>query len=392
MTDFPLTQAEIDGFRGLRSLKLDGLGRVNILVGGNNSGKTSVLEALSILCQPYNPDEWLSMVSRRDFGGLDETRVQSLRWCFAQTTELTDPEQIVEAVCDFKCDGRFPLRGLHVHYSEFIGEPSPEELRHYLRIVRKARHEQMVLSFAETMRGVELTHYPKWLETADSTTFHGHPYVGVEPPSLRLWEKRNIGRFSRLRNGPMLESKTLTPYSYQLNRNQLASQSKQIFEQASPSVLELLQDFDADIQGIDLASFSGDRAAVYIKHRKLGVAPLSVFGDATRRSVLLSATLLSLRDGGVLLIDEVEAGIHVRVLGRVFEWLVKSARTLKVQVFVTTHSLEALDALAFSRPVSPLEDDIVVFRLNQTVDGTQCKRLSGDLLQRLRFERGLDVR
>ena len=34
---------------------LDGLGRINVLVGANNSGKTSVLEALSILCNPQNP-------------------------------------------------------------------------------------------------------------------------------------------------------------------------------------------------------------------------------------------------------------------------------------------------------------------------------------------------
>lgn len=103
MSALSFTQLEIDGFRGLRSLKLDDLGCVNVLVGRNNSGKTSVLEALSILCQPQNPDEWLSMVRRRDFGGLDETIVQSLRWCFTQAIPLTDPEALLEFSCEFKC-------------------------------------------------------------------------------------------------------------------------------------------------------------------------------------------------------------------------------------------------------------------------------------------------
>ena len=128
MTALSFTQIEIDGFRGLRSLNLEGLGRVNILVGRNNSGKTSVLEALSILCQPQNPDEWLSMVRRRDFGGLDETIVHSLRWCFTQAT-ATDYENLIEAACEFKCCGSFPLRELSVKYSEFMGEPSSEEIR-----------------------------------------------------------------------------------------------------------------------------------------------------------------------------------------------------------------------------------------------------------------------
>jgi len=55
MTQLPFEKVFIDGFRGLRNLELDGLGPINILVGGNNSGKTSVLEALSIACNPFEP-------------------------------------------------------------------------------------------------------------------------------------------------------------------------------------------------------------------------------------------------------------------------------------------------------------------------------------------------
>ena len=80
-------------------MSLEGLGRLNLLVGENNSGKTSVLEALSILCNPMDPYEWLAMVRRRDFGGLDETLIQSLRWSFLQTGELVDPELMFRGFC-----------------------------------------------------------------------------------------------------------------------------------------------------------------------------------------------------------------------------------------------------------------------------------------------------
>lgn len=377
MPSLSFTQIEINGFRGLRSLNLEGLGRVNILVGHNNSGKTSVLEALSILCQPQNPDEWLSMVRRRDFGGLDENIVQSLRWCFTQAT-LTDYETLIEAACKFKCYGSFPLRELSVKYSEFMGVPNPKEMRHSRR-----RFMGRDLAAGGVIHGAELLHFPDWTQQ----NFH------LEPESistLRVFEDFYAPSFllGKRKLGHCLDSETLTPYSYQLNRTQLRYQSKQLFEDDAQ---ELLKDFDPDVEGIRMASFSGGRAAIYIKHRKLGIAPLSIFGDAMRRAVLLAATLPSLKEGGILLIDEVEVGIHVDALANVFKWLVKAARKLKIQIFVTTHSLEALDAI-ISADSSNSEDDIVAFHLSQSEEKTECKRFSGDLLHRLRFERGLDLR
>lgn len=370
MTTLSFTQVEIDGFRGLRSLNLEGLGRVNILVGKNNCGKSSVLEALSILCQPKNPNEWLSMVMRRDFGRLDETIVQSLRWCFTQAS-VTDYEELIQASCLFKCKGS-SLQKLAIKYSEFIGKPSPEEIRRSMRFSLASRNND-----ALSIKGAELAYFPCWTDSSRNDE-------KIKP--LVAWE--SLPSFSHRYSQTNSKSVTITPYSYQLNRLQLRVQSKQLF---SNDIVELLQDFDADIEGVQTASFSGERAAIYIKHKKLGIAPLSVFGDATRRAVLLTSTLLSLKDGGILLIDEVEVGIHVTALGNVFSWLVKAARKLNVQVFVTTHSLEALDAITFSND-DHAEEDIVVFHLEQTDEKTESKRLSGDLLYRLRVKRGLDVR
>ena len=240
------------------------------------------------------------------------------------------------------------------------------------------------------MRGAELVQQPQWSPAPFPLAFRGRSIGDGGAQTLKVWEY-DPGRMTRPPRGARIECQTLTPYSYQTNRNQVRSQSKTIFEQDSPGVLDLLRDFDADIEGIDVASFAGDRPAVYLKHRRLGIAPLSIFGDAMRRSVLLAATLPRLKDGGILLIDEVETGIHVSALGRVFDWLVAAARRLGVQVFLTTHSLEALDALISAPSIRP-EEDVVEFHLTQSEGGTLCKRFAGDLLHRLRFERGLDVR
>ncbi|MFI3190628.1 hypothetical protein BCS42_07715 [Crenothrix sp. D3] len=377
MTELSFTQVEIDGFRGLRSLNLEGLGRVNILVGKNNCGKTSVLEALSILCNPQKPSEWVAMVRRRDFGRLDENIVQSLRWCFKQKVK-TDYDAFIEASCRFKCNGRF-FNQLTVKYTEFLGKNievipiaiGPDEYGEM-----EYEHEEEITP----CRAAKLEHSLVLSQQSEYESFflEVNEKGGIIPS---FWEER------KKKYSVYINYELLTPYSYQLNKVQLQTFSEQLF---NDDIVALLKNFDADIEGIRIGSFGGSRPAIYIKHRQLGEAPLSVFGDATRRAVLLTSTLLSIKAGGVLLIDEVEVGIHVTALANVFSWLVKAARELNVQVFVTTHSLEALDAIIFSD--SDHAEDIVVFRLIQTEEKTLSKRFSGDLLHRLRSERGLDVR
>ena len=44
-----LTDICIEGFRGIRSMELNNLHPLNLMIGENNSGKTSVLEAIQLL-------------------------------------------------------------------------------------------------------------------------------------------------------------------------------------------------------------------------------------------------------------------------------------------------------------------------------------------------------
>ncbi|MFM6402741.1 MAG: AAA family ATPase, partial [Planktothrix sp.] len=54
-----LQDLQICGFRGFQEIKLSGLGQVNLIVGNNNSGKTSLLEAIAIFCNPLDPFRWI---------------------------------------------------------------------------------------------------------------------------------------------------------------------------------------------------------------------------------------------------------------------------------------------------------------------------------------------
>ena len=388
MPRYSLDSVTIDGFRGLKNLRLDGLGRNNILVGPNNSGKTSVLEALSVLCNAEDPLEWLWMVRRRDFGGLDETRIQSLRWCFRQCGQLADPDTAFDGSSTISCRGATTLRELRVNYRDIQGEPIPPAERSIDEgkfPAQQSFFDDSVLDIGPR-RGAEITHtLESEFAVLSQTERHSH-----DPISIQVWEDSPVppGR-PPLRRSP-LPVETLTPYSYQINRVQLRFHSPYLFGADRSTVLDLIREFDPEITDIQPASFRGMRPAIYLNHKRLGPAPLSVFGDALRRAVLLAGTMLSLKDGGILLVDEIETGIHVSALERVFRWIASISRQLNVQVVATTHSLEAVDAVASASSTG--HSDLVTFHLDQTEQNTEVKRIDADLLMRLRSERGLDVR
>src|SRR5260370_24518529 len=116
---------------------------------------------------------------------------------------------------------------------------------------------------------------------------------------------------------------------------------------------------------------------------------LSAFGDVVSR-VLCIALSLKLAAGGVLNIDKIESSIHVTALGPTFSWIVRSCEQLDIQLFATTHSLEAVDAMVEAEANNL--GMIVGYRLERRKGLVEAQRVDGDLLHRLRHERGLDVR
>jgi predicted ATPase len=93
--------------------------------------------------------------------------------------------------------------------------------------------------------------------------------------------------------------------------------------------------------------------------------------------------------GGVLLIDEWEAGLHPSALYRVTEWLVRAARVADVQIVGTTHSLEAFDAVVGATQADGVA--MCAYWMERTAEGHRVKRYDGDRLLSLR-EHGMDLR
>lgn len=151
-------------------------------------------------------------------------------------------------------------------------------------------------------------------------------------------------------------------------------------------ILEMLRLFDNNIIDIEILSTRKIRTAIKIRHQTLGLAPLYVFGQGINRALMMAIALMS-NENGVLLIDEIERSIYLSTIDRVFSWLVRNCEIRSIQLFITTHSLEVVDAMLAA--MTDL-DNLACFTLSK--ERLPPRRLDGEMLHRLRFDRGLDVR
>jgi hypothetical protein len=296
-----------------------------------------------------------------------------LRWLFPQSADIErNVDENYSGRIQIRAIGGYVVKSMDASYQEIRGIPDKTTL------------ESMTWRFQSrepdaTYRGAELRVAVNG--DVDSTL----STQVASPQSTQTYTFWDMARYRRRqRSSYALPVKTISPVSH---RTDVAAErySEVVFKRQTESLLELIRLFDPGVVGMQI--LGGDVSDLYLEHRKSGLTPLNAFGDGVRRAVIIALTLPSI-ENGVLLIDEIETAIHITVLNEVYRWLLTACQRLNVQLFATTHSLEAVDALlkAHTEPY----DDLALYQLGHL--GAPAKRFSGELLNRLLVERGLDVR
>jgi predicted ATPase len=73
--------------------------------------------------------------------------------------------------------------------------------------------------------------------------------------------------------------------------------------------------------------------------------PLRSLGEGMNRIFGIALALVNAK-GGMLLMDEVESGLHYSIQENVWDFIFQTAKRLDVQVFATTHSRDCFEAFA----------------------------------------------
>ncbi|MGK7945416.1 MAG: ATP/GTP-binding protein [Microcystaceae cyanobacterium] len=357
MDSKPLNSLYIHQFRGIRDLELKDLGQFNVLVGVNNSGKTSVLEALYLYLAPLIQMQWFSLIQLRD----DQlSALDSLLWLFPQDKSTSTHHNI-----SISSHGVYAVKSIKSNYSIF------DKIKDFQQKKLEKSIEIKINILAKEDDNNEHQEVSHSFSFADS---HGGQII---TDSEELKKYRFLCTY-------------ITPTSHRIDSYPSKLLTEAIKLGLKSNLITLLNIFDQQIKDLVILDSPNISSLlvpeIYIEHDKLGLIPISAFGDGVRRLVFIALQLVQLKNG-ILLIDELENTIHTKALKDAFQWIVKWCQELNIQLFATTHSLEAVDTM-----LSVTNSDLVLYRLDPKDNDMSALRIGRDRLQRLRENLGMEVR
>lgn len=363
----------IESYRGLRDIVLEDLGQINVLVGENNSGKTSVLEAIQLFEDSAVPANVLSIAKKREspltpMGRNRLPAFDAFLYSFSMKDE-SEKEIYLEAYSDKYGSCRVGIRG-GIHKDLFYIED--------MSVTERRRHE-IYCDEDGAIRVMEGDYiYEVGAFERRDFYFNEIQLQPQAPHELRPVPMRRNRRGNIMYISPM-DIYTDKILSSSLYRGMLVEEKHKL--------LDLMRLFDDRIIGIETAVSQG-RPVTMIEMEGMGLAPISIFGDGLKKILTLASAVAKMRDG-VLLIDEFETGIHKRALEQVARWLISATERYNVQVFLTTHSSDAIAALVEAQ--GQWNDNLRAYRLEHYKDNIYVKKFAGSDLYMLKNSQGMDI-
>ncbi len=285
-----LQTVTIKNFRLFKEFDIANLARVNLIVGKNNVGKSSLLEALYLLVNPDAPALPKLLEARGEFSQQNYD-ITHLFWGH----RLQNESSILIQAEDTSLKITFPNNQLSLFPEDepnqqkrlvlkYQGIEGPGQSRYELTLDRRA-----------------WVRYESQTQTTNYINTKGSNYESL----AKLWD-----------------TITLTP--------------------KEDDVINMLQILEPTAERISFQSRQTHNSGILIKCRGQDKPfPLGSMGDGMYR-ILAMAIALANSENGYLFIDEIDTGLHYRTITDLWNLVFKTAERLNVQVFATTHSSDCL--------------------------------------------------
>lgn len=314
-----ITSIEINQFRGIKQLTVSDFSNINLIVGDNNSGKTTFLEAIQLL--------------------FAKAQLSSVKNIIRQRTVLNihDNSFYTSFIKMFNVEQNEDLLDLDI-YAESNNGPIEFEMTGREKTI--SGEEALQIS---TMSSRQKTYYRK------STTFIPETVKLFTGSIISQNGKKTIEknvRFTSLDN-TMVGSVTKREVQYISSFGHLRYDLLQNIvdnPEYKKLAISILKKFDESIVDICYTK-ADDESFVESIITENGVnMPFSVYGDGIKKILYILNKLFDATDS-ILLIDEIETGLHKKYYGKLFPVVFELAKKLNVQLFIATHSMEAIDAI-----------------------------------------------
>ncbi len=324
-----IASATVEDFRGLRRLEVQGFGRVNLIIGRNNCGKTALMEALGVVDSGEDCGRALAGQQERR---VPDCPIQDVDRFWAPLFRDQDSKRGL-SISTRTAGG--DEAGISVRRVSAPAELITDELAKgsslrsawAIEVRVKSEGREKYHQIVGTSRGVQ---FPPGTGDAGSAWVRPSKSVGAI----------EIGLFSRLK---------------QTGRD--------------TELLDVLKEIDDQVTGLELLSPGGTEAELFVRQEAGALLlPLAMMGDGFQRCLEVGLAA-SAHDWPTLFVDEIDNGLHHSVLVPVWRWLAAMSRQRDLQVFATTHSEECIQAAC--QAFMALDDDgLRVIRLDRREDRT----------------------
>jgi AAA domain, putative AbiEii toxin, Type IV TA system/AAA domain len=338
----------ITRFRQFQELVLGGLTRVNLFVGRNNAGKTSILEAVELLASGAITPALLRSGRRR--GETSTLREESP----ARASRLR--VDVRRLFSDHKLE---PGTSFELH-----GRSGTLDTMLQCKVIQIFRDEEQLDLASE---GIEIGP-----QLALALTDRDGPgqitMVGLSADGGVLNEIRRQAVSPSAPEPPPVEFLSTSGAD---QRELARAWNKVVLTPEEGKVTVAMQVVEPAIERIAFGTESMGNSGALVKLEGIDdPVPLGSLGDGTSR-VLALAMYLVRASGGVLLIDEIDTGLHYSALESIWRLVIETARRLNVQVFATSHSGDCMRALAWLQSDAPdLAADVSVHRIEKGATDT----------------------
>lgn len=331
---------KIKNFRGVENLELQDLNQINIFVGENGVGKTTLLDAIFIGINPNNAELAFRTNMFRGLGNvIDEDFWRSYFYNL-------DSKNIIQIELDGQYNRKIKI--------------SPNFYTQETISLKKEDEENKIESGTTAMSELKRI-------------------VGLDISFGRINEKQNIGyqakifqdksgihwdgdkSYEELLSGNYMNNRTVSENVNLFSKFGEISNAKK-----AGIVLEMLQKLEPNIQNIESHITKG---IVVDDKRFARKASINIYGDGVLRCMHLICNVLE-HDSGITLIDEIENGLHInsreKVWNTIFNLLQQKENR---QIFATTHSYEIVESLFKVAKNVNKEDLISLLRIQKDKNG-----------------------
>ena len=324
----------IKNFKNIRELNIDRLAKVNLIVGKNSVGKSTLLEALSIYLTRGN-EIWLRgllenrgeiLVSRQNDKETQEVfNGQSYLSLFTGRQENYSRNYAIQI-------GEFPedKDAVHINQVFIVTEEKQDLFGDDTMIRRRAFAAEDLADSDDNSLNIE----GKGLEISSGNNKIVISYRKVTP---RIWDyKTNFQYVHTLdfqtdKNAILFDNISLTPEERYIIR-----------------ALQIIHPQITRINFLNVGNMrwgKESRVPIVTLEGDNNKYLLSAMGDGINRILTIILAMLNCK-GGTLLLDEFETGLHYSVQDELWKIIFMLAEELDIQVFATTHSNDCVNSFA----------------------------------------------